>query len=237
MILRGCATKGAISFVLVSSMFTVACAEGNTVQGKKEHQALDRLALEGTPKPMVENQSLLFRKEPENENESAIMEKKILIMERQKFSKQNSAVVKKPDAIFSKRLSKKRTAENDTGCIKKTSIANPDDHAASKENSAYSFVANISAYTASADEGTAGGRTASGRIAREGRTLAASRHLPLGTKVRIDGVPGMYVVEDRGGAINGNNIDLFVGSKSEAEKWGRQNRRVYITEWGSGKVD
>lgn len=50
--------------------------------------------------------------------------------------------------------------------------------------------------------------TASGTIAEVGRTCAASKDLPFGTVLYIDGI-GYRTVEDRGGAINGNRIDVL----------------------------
>lgn len=64
----------------------------------------------------------------------------------------------------------------------------------------------------------ASGYTSSGTKATAGRTVAAPSNLPFGTKLNIGGKT--YVVEDRGGAINGNRIDLFVNSHSEALRWG-----------------
>ena len=62
------------------------------------------------------------------------------------------------------------------------------------------------------------GRTASGTKATAGRTVAASSKFAFGTKLNIGG--HIYTVEDRGGAINGNKIDIFVNSHAEALQWG-----------------
>ena len=64
----------------------------------------------------------------------------------------------------------------------------------------------------------ASGRTASGTKATAGRTIAAPSNFKFGTKLLINGKE--YVVEDRGGAIKGNRIDLFVNTHSEALRWG-----------------
>ena len=66
--------------------------------------------------------------------------------------------------------------------------------------------------------GKATGRTASGTKATPGRTVAASSKYAFGTKLNIGG--HIYTVEDRGGAITGNKIDIFVNSHSEAFQWG-----------------
>ncbi len=62
------------------------------------------------------------------------------------------------------------------------------------------------------------GRTASGTQATAGRTVAAPSKFAFGTKLNIGG--HIYTVEDRGGAIQGNRIDIFVGSHAEALQWG-----------------
>lgn len=66
--------------------------------------------------------------------------------------------------------------------------------------------------------GKSTGRTASGTRATAGRTVAASGKFAFGTKLNIGG--HIYTVEDRGGAINGNKIDIFVNSHAEALQWG-----------------
>lgn len=85
------------------------------------------------------------------------------------------------------------------------------------------FVINASAYTAAADEcGKSNGVTASGKKVTEGRTLACPKGFAFGTKIQIDGM-GMYVCEDRGGAINGNHFDVYMQTKKQAFAFGRKN--------------
>lgn len=70
------------------------------------------------------------------------------------------------------------------------------------------------------------GITASGTHVQAGRTIAASSKYPFGTQMKI--FDHIYTVEDRGGAINGNKIDIYVDSHSEALRLGRQtNVPVY----------
>ena len=66
--------------------------------------------------------------------------------------------------------------------------------------------------------GKATGRTAMGTKATAGRTVAASAQFGFGTKLNING--HTYTVEDRGGALKGNKIDIFVNSHAEALAWG-----------------
>lgn len=66
------------------------------------------------------------------------------------------------------------------------------------------------------------GITASGTHVSEGRTIACPRQYPFGTKIELEGL-GVRVCEDRGGAISGNNLDVFVNSESEAMRLGRMS--------------
>ena len=92
------------------------------------------------------------------------------------------------------------------------------------------FTVNASAYTAAADEcGKSDGITASGLKVTEKRTLACPKELPFGTKLKIEGL-GEYRCEDRGGAIKGNKIDIYVETKKEAFAFGRQNLTAEIIQ-------
>lgn len=71
------------------------------------------------------------------------------------------------------------------------------------------------------------GITASGTKATAGRTIAADPDvLPMGSVVIIDG--HTYTVEDVGGAIKGNRIDIFMNSHEEAIKAGVKTAEVYL---------
>jgi|GEM_PF-2423761 len=73
------------------------------------------------------------------------------------------------------------------------------------------------------------GITASGRKVKQGVTAACPPHIPLGTWIEIEGF-GKRRCDDRGGAIKGNKIDIYVEKVSEAIKLGKQKRTVYILE-------
>lgn len=76
--------------------------------------------------------------------------------------------------------------------------------------------------------GKATGRTASGTQATAGRTVAAPSRFAFGTKLNIGGQ--IYTVEDRGGAIKGNKIDIYVNSHSAALQWGVRYLPVSVVE-------
>jgi 3D (Asp-Asp-Asp) domain-containing protein len=71
------------------------------------------------------------------------------------------------------------------------------------------------------------GQTASGTRARRGTVAADTSVLPFGTIVYVEGY-GWGRVEDRGGAIRGNKLDLFYRSHRQALEWGRQHVPVQV---------
>lgn len=72
-------------------------------------------------------------------------------------------------------------------------------------------------------------KTRSGTIPEEGRTIAADWSvLPEGSEVIICGHP--YIVEDTGGAIKGNRIDIYFESHEEALEYGVQDVDLYRTK-------
>ena len=72
------------------------------------------------------------------------------------------------------------------------------------------------------------GRTASGTKATAGRTAAAPAKFAFGTKLNRGGK--IYTVEDRGGAIKGNRIDIYVNSHSAALQWGVKYLPVTVAQ-------
>ncbi len=74
------------------------------------------------------------------------------------------------------------------------------------------------------------GITASGAEVVEGITIAADWDvIPPGTKVYIEDV-GFRWVEDKGGAIKGNKIDIYVENLADAINFGRQHKNVWIVK-------
>lgn len=90
------------------------------------------------------------------------------------------------------------------------------------------MVVMCTAYTASVDEcGKADGITASGTLCQQRRTIACD-HLPFGTKVKIDG--HIYTVEDRFGGGYTDRIDIYMETKEEAFRFGRQPKIIEIVK-------
>lgn len=66
-----------------------------------------------------------------------------------------------------------------------------------------------------------GNRTASGRKAKQGRTIAVDRKkIKLGTKVKINGKT--YVAEDVGGGVKGKHIDIYFKSHKQTKSFGKK---------------
>lgn len=76
--------------------------------------------------------------------------------------------------------------------------------------------------------GKTNGITASGKRVRRGVTVAAPRTYKFGTKLYIKGF-GYRTVQDRGGAIKDNRIDIYVPTHAKALKLGLRyaNVRIY----------
>jgi len=91
---------------------------------------------------------------------------------------------------------------------------------------------NFTAYTPSPDECSGNPWiTASGARVHYG-TIAAPPAYPFGTLLRIPEYDPdtIFVVEDRGGAIQGNHFDLWLPDKPAAYSFGRRNLTVEVIE-------
>ncbi|PLS15671.1 hypothetical protein CVD28_21140 [Bacillus sp. M6-12] len=68
-------------------------------------------------------------------------------------------------------------------------------------------------------------------------TVAADLHVfPIGTILYIPGY-GYGVVADKGGAIKGNELDLYYNTVDEVfENWGKKTLEVYVVKEGNGKL-
>ena len=74
--------------------------------------------------------------------------------------------------------------------------------------------------------GNWGTQTATGAVATEGRTVAVDPSvIPYGTVLMINGHE--YVAEDCGGAIKGNDVDIYFDTHEEADAFGVQYMEVF----------
>lgn len=96
---------------------------------------------------------------------------------------------------------------------------------------------NASAYTASTCDKSPSspsyGITASGARATAWCTVAAGKGYPMGTIIYIPYFAnkpngGWFVVQDRGGAISNNKLDIYFNTYNECINFGRRNLECYI---------
>ena len=74
------------------------------------------------------------------------------------------------------------------------------------------------------------GRTASGRPVAKGMIAADPRHLPLGSRVRLEAgaYSGEYLVADTGSLVRGRRIDIWTPSSREAMRFGRRTVKLTV---------
>ena len=74
------------------------------------------------------------------------------------------------------------------------------------------------------------GRTASGRPVAKGLIAADPRHLPLGSRVRLEAgaYSGEYLVADTGSLVRGRRIDIWTPSSREAMRFGRRTVKLTV---------
>ena len=81
------------------------------------------------------------------------------------------------------------------------------------------------------------GRTASGRPVAKGLIAADPRHLPLGSRVRLEAgaYSGEYLVADTGTLVRGKRIDIWTPTPREAMRFGRRTVKLTVLSYGGRK--
>lgn len=93
---------------------------------------------------------------------------------------------------------------------------------------------NCTSYIVSIEDcGKTDGITASGKHVKAWHTIASSSKYSFGTKIYIPyfkDAPnkGIFVVEDRGGAIKGDKLDIYMVHKSDSLDFGRKKLQGYV---------
>lgn len=127
---------------------------------------------------------------------------------------ENSEIIVQAQKIWAENAEKITSTTSELNTLKEKQKAYEAEQA-SKSKMEYVGVYKLTGYCPcySCSEGY-GSNTASGARATEGVTVAAdTRKLPLGTRIYIEGV-GERVVQDVGGAIKGNKLDIYVNNHS-----------------------
>ena len=82
------------------------------------------------------------------------------------------------------------------------------------------------------------GRTASGRQVAKGLIAADPRHLPLGSRVRLQAgtYSGEYLVADTGSLVRGRRIDIWTPTSREAMRFGRRTVKLTVLSLGAKRA-
>ncbi len=92
----------------------------------------------------------------------------------------------------------------------------------------------VTGYANGSDGGAVGSTTASGTRTHWGTVAADLRRYPFGTKLVIDGFPGVvFVVEDTGSGVQGDLFDVWFPDVPTAAQFGTQRRQVTVLPPGS----
>ena len=87
------------------------------------------------------------------------------------------------------------------------------------------------------EPGAPGRMNAAGGILKWGqvRSVAADwSKYPVGTRLKIKGLPYTYVVDDYGSALTGTNtIDIFHPTLAGIKNWGLRTVEIDVIQWGS----
>jgi 3D (Asp-Asp-Asp) domain-containing protein len=107
-----------------------------------------------------------------------------------------------------------------------TSSANAQDMPTSE---AQTIQATVSGYANGSDGGGVGSTTATGAPTHWGTVAADWRLFPPGTRLQIEGFPNdVFTVEDSGGGVRGNVIDIWFPDLASATAFGTKSLRVTV---------
>ncbi len=149
-------------------------------------------------------------------------------------------IVKKPiNKIVQITKQTSRSGEERTATSKEISSINTSNSLSKKVSGITPIVKtlNTSAYTAStcgkSPNSKGYGKTANGSKATAWYTVAAGKAYPMGTVIYIPSLKnkpngGWFVVQDRGGAIKNNKLDIYMNTYNECISFGRKNLECYI---------
>lgn len=146
--------------------------------------------------------------------------------ELEKLKKEQKNIKKKQDSLKNE-VKEIRTSKEKQKAVTSRGSSPVSSRQTSTSNGQWMW-ANASAYCACVQCcGKTNAVTASGKKAKANHTIAAPSIYKFGTQIEIEGM-GIYTVEDRGGAITGNKIDIFFNSHSEALKFGRRQLKIRV---------
>lgn len=74
-----------------------------------------------------------------------------------------------------------------------------------------------------------GSRTSTGKNPAVGMVAVDPQVIPMGSRLYVEGY-GYALAADRGGAIKGDRLDLFMEEEAQCLRWGRKSVKVYILQ-------
>ena len=74
------------------------------------------------------------------------------------------------------------------------------------------------------------GITASGKIASPGTVAVDKKVIPLGSRLKILGLKGVFRAEDTGKRIKGRHIEIWFPTHKKAKRFGVQHLEVKISD-------
>lgn len=87
----------------------------------------------------------------------------------------------------------------------------------------------VTGYATGGDGGAVGAVTASGTRVHWGTAAADWRVYPLGTRLKVEGFPDdVFVVEDTGGGLKGQIVDIWFPDLAQAEAFGTHHAKVTV---------
>lgn len=157
----------------------------------------------------------------------------------------SSAVVKEPQKkiveIVNNEVVSRSNAQRGSTAVATSAAANGNALAAKVQGITPKVATlNASAYTAStcgkSPNSSGYGITASGARASAWCTVAAGKGYKIGTIIYIPYFAnkpngGWFIVQDRGGAISNNKLDIYMNTYNECIQFGRRNLECYIYEF------
>ena len=137
--------------------------------------------------------------------------------------------------IFSARTLSAETLSSQTQDPTPVEVSAPKGSVGEKIAAEEAFVVAPTTYVATAY--SLRGRTASGRMVAKGLIAADPRHLPLGSRVRLEAgaYSGEYLVADTGALVRGKRIDIWTPTSREAMRFGRRTVKLTVLSLGPKK--
>lgn len=137
--------------------------------------------------------------------------------------------------IFSARTLSAETLSSQTQKLIATEVSPPVGSVGEKIAAEEAYVVAPTDYVATAY--SLRGRTASGRMVAKGLIAADPRHLPLGSRVRLEAgaYSGEYLVADTGALVRGKRIDIWTPTSREAMRFGKRKVKLTVLSLGGKK--